>query len=79
MDFIQRALTSGVTDIGQIPKDQLKTIKKLVRQGELCEGKDWNYPIPKRWYGTRLRGNIILKPLPDDQEYIFSFQNEKDA
>lgn len=50
VDYVETAFSQGVTDIGQIPPDQLWKIKKFVECHALEVVWDYSYPLPKRRY-----------------------------
>jgi hypothetical protein len=54
IDWIE-ALKQGetVTDIGQIPPDQKRKIRALVKSGLVVRCTNWNYPTPKPAYVHR--------------------------
>ena len=54
IDWVRQALNDGVTNIGQIPKNEILTIKRLVKAGILKQGLNWNFPKPKNYYSRSL-------------------------
>lgn len=46
-DIVKRALVYTVTNIGQLSKDELRTLDRAVRRGWLSKGKGGPCPIPK--------------------------------
>ena len=60
MNWVKQALDNGVTDIGQIPKDEILAIKQLVKKGILKQGLNWNFPKPKNYYSKSLMNKINI-------------------
>ena len=48
--IVQRAIDGSVTDIGQLTKDELRSLKLAVKNGILWCIKGFTYPIPKKMY-----------------------------
>ena len=61
-DWIAAARTRPVTDIGQIPPEQVRKLNALARKGVLRKGIDSVFPVKKRyWVAADYSG-----PLPED-------------
>jgi hypothetical protein len=48
--WVQKAIIEGVTDIGQIPLESRRALKRAVQKGTIAELQDLNFPIPKKHY-----------------------------
>ena len=50
-NIVKRAMVSTVVDIGQLSKDEIKTLNKYVRLGYLSKGKGGCFPAIKTVWG----------------------------
>jgi len=49
-EIVERAYNNGITDIGQLSKEELKDLKKAVKDGYLTTIIYYGYPTPKKRY-----------------------------
>lgn len=64
--IVRRAVEDGVTDIGQLPKEEKNELKKAVRSGLLMKIKDFQFPIAKPRYTLNWDDMISLfRTSPD--------------
>ena len=59
-EIVLRAFNDGITDIGQLSKDDIKLLKKAVKQGILWIVPDFSYPTRKRKYVMNFENYDIL-------------------
>lgn len=48
--IVKQALTSSITDIGQLTSEQKRTLNRYVRRGWLSKGKGGGWPVLKTVY-----------------------------
>lgn len=60
MNWVKQSLDDGVTNIGQIPKNEILIIKRLVKEGILKQGLNWSFPKPKPYYSRSLMNKINI-------------------
>lgn len=59
-EIVQRAYMEGVTNIGQLSKQELKDLNKAVKDGVLQILTDFRYPSPKKRYVINFDDLITL-------------------
>lgn len=53
-NIVQRALEYGVTDVGQLTKEEVTALNAAMRKGTLSKTKNFTYPIDKPMWVRRL-------------------------
>jgi len=67
-EIVQRAYNQGITDIGQLSKEEKYQLNKYVKSGYLMKYKSNEYPVLKWHYGMNWADFVAL--FLSDPDYI---------